>query len=99
MSLMSPFLKQTATLESLLGDGPWGKTYADPVTISCRFEEAAKLVRLSETETWTSEAHIFADVELKKGDKITFGGVTKEIQKISHVPGLGGQNTFWEGWL
>lgn len=99
MSLMTPLLKQTATLESLTGDGPWGKTYADPVTISCRFEEVAKLVRLSETETWTSEAHIFADAELKKGDKITYGGATKEIQKISHQPGLGGQTTFWEGWL
>lgn len=99
MSLMSPFLKQTASLVSFLGEASWGKSYADPVSISCRFEEVAKLVRLSETETWTSEAHIFADVELHKGDKITYGGVTRELQKINHMPGLGGQTTFWEGWL
>ncbi|MGB3944526.1 MAG: hypothetical protein WBK88_07030 [Methanothrix sp.] len=59
----------------------------------------SKIFRGIDLETWTSEAHVFADVELKEGDTITIGGEEREIQKIYHVPDLDGSVTFYEGWL
>jgi len=100
MSLMTPFLGQTATLRRIAaGPDSWGNYTYSTSSISCRFEKLSKLFRNTEGETWTSEAHIFADVELKEGDEITIGSETREIQKISHMPDLDGSDTFWEGWL
>ena len=100
MSLMSPFLKQTATLRRIAtGPDSWGNYTYSTSSISCRFEKLSKLFRNTEGETWTSEAHIFADVELREGDEIIYGGETREIQKISHMADFDGSDTFWEGWL
>lgn len=100
MSLMTPFLGQTATLRRIAaGPDSWGNCTYTESSIDCRYEKMVKMFRLSESETWTSEAHIFADVELKEGDEITIGSETREIQKISHMPDLDGSDTFWEGWL
>jgi len=100
MSLMTPFLKQTATLKRIAtGPDSWGNYTYSTSSISCRFEKLARLFRNTEGETWTSEAHVLADVELQEGDEITYDDVTKEIQKISHVPSLAGKLTFWEGWI
>jgi hypothetical protein len=100
MSLITPLLKQTATHKPFVSVNSWGtKTYGTTATIKCRYEKLSKLFRGVDLETWTSEAHVFADVELKEGDLISYGGVEKEIQKISHMPDLDGSNTFWEGWL
>lgn len=99
MSLITPLLKQSATLKRKTATDSWGtKTYSTS-TIACRFEKMIKIFRGIEGEEWRSEAHVFSDAELMEGDQFTVGGETRDIQKVSHIPDLDGSITFYEGWL
>ena len=99
MSLMTPLLLQSATLKRRTSTSGWGDVTYSTTMIVCRYEKLSKIFRGEGLETWTSEAHILADVELIEGDRIVFGGVEKEIMKISYIPDLDGSDTFWEGWM
>lgn len=55
------FYVHTATAEQFVGTGPYGDSYADPVTVSCFVDDGTHLVRNKDGEEVVSMTTIFAD--------------------------------------
>lgn len=51
---------QSVTLETFLGAGAYGDTYADPAEVSCFIQDAVKLTRSSTAEEVVSTTTLFA---------------------------------------
>lgn len=59
MSLQALLSGDTVTVTPYLGEGAYGPSYGDPVTVDCRVEADRKLVRSSSGDEVVSEATIY----------------------------------------
>ena len=70
--------------------------YADPKTVSVRWEGKRRLVRDNEGREVVSEARVFCVEPVKPGDILEHGGREWPVIAVSTVPGLDGKESHRE---
>lgn len=71
-------------------------TYADPVSIPCRFEYKRRMVRNKQGQEVISEATMFTEKPVKPDDLITFDNIDWVVITVANEVGLNGSVAFYE---
>lgn len=74
MDELAEFWVHETAVRTHTGSGPYGETYADPVTVSCFVDARRQLVRDTEGREVTSETTITGPVH--EGHRFTPGSLT-----------------------
>ena len=56
MKVRRSLLKDTVTVESYIGEGPYGPVYADPIRVKVNLDQTRRLVRTAAGDEAVSEA-------------------------------------------
>jgi len=70
--------------------------YADPKTISVRWEGKRRLVRSKDGREVVSEARVFCIETVQTGDLLEYGGRAWPVIAVFIVPGLSGEINHYE---
>lgn len=104
-------MPHTATYWALTGvDGFNKPTYANPVTLACRWQNKAELVRTPEGREVVSASVIYPEYEVLVGGCLALGDQTatadpqtlaaaNEIISVGSSPDLDDDYTLWKAWL
>lgn len=71
-------------------------TFADPVTIDCRFEYKRRMVRNKEGQEVISEATMFTKSAVKPDDLVTYDSIDWVVITVANEVGLDGSVAFYE---
>ncbi|MDX3065396.1 hypothetical protein PV518_25005 [Streptomyces sp. ND04-05B] len=63
MKLPGFLLRHEVTVEAKEGEGPYGPTYAAPVTVRCFVEQKTRLVRNAEGDEVVSSSTVFCQLD------------------------------------
>lgn len=97
MKLPGFLLRHKVTVEAKQGEGPYGETYAAPVTVKCFLEQKTRLVRSAEGDEVVSSSTVYCQLDAltkpppKSRVTLPDGTVTKVI--LAHRNDGGGLPT------
>jgi hypothetical protein len=74
-----------ATVQAPAGEGAYGPVQADPVTISCLWEDKRRMVRTAEGREVLSSATVIAPpgTDIPAGSLLTRGGRTATVMHVA----------------
>lgn len=86
MSALTRFFVHTATVETFLGAGPTGDTYAAPVAVKGFLDDGVVLVRSSAGEQLVQKSMFFSELanaaKFIPESKVTINGVASQVKAI-----------------
>lgn len=90
MSLISPYLNQTVTLQRAGAVDAYGQPTFTSSTLAARVQQRMRLVRSSEGQQVTSDATLFLEPEvaIAPRDRVLFDGAGYQVLAVERAQGL-----------
>lgn len=86
MVLGARWRTHTISVEPYIGSGAYGSTYGPPVSITCRVEDAVRLVRASSGDEAVSSSTVYCDpdVVIPAESRVTVNGRVTTVLSVSN---------------